>query len=982
MGFRGAEKSRIFYAPNLTNYIYPSLTIKIEKMPRRKWMGLENFKANLLLTTVIASLVASALALTATSSAKVYEDVNSIFIRGGDNAYGNNLDNVQPIKLYGVGDLPPFAMFQRIGSGAVIAFGSASTCRGGITYTPQRWVRGELDVLLDVMFQWMVPGATKVLWYGDYTSTSYELVYNDAKCCSWLIDDLKENFGYTIDDTIDGVFTPIDDALLASYQILVLPQLQLGGNRTGGDPSQLPDSVVDAIKNFVNNGGGLLLMESSDFQGYNYYKVSNKILEGLNFNSRGENRYFGFQSDAIYDDSSNHGANQSYWPRLVVDNTTEIGSKYQKASGKTTVDVYSPCSLVEIGPSIVMYVIPEYEVGMPGETLTYRVRVFNSGNADLTINLRASDGSGWGPTFDNSSVGLLKPGENRTRILSVTVPSSARMSSEDAMVVTATAVEYPDLSSSVTCIAHVAKRLEVTEDSYVDDSFPDQNFGDKEYLYIGRYTQNYQYAFLKFDNLDQIPSDAVITSAKLYLFCWRAYGIPQGYLCSGVVDDSWTELDITWNNMPSLGATLDTTIVTSGTELHPEPYSWDVTSFVQQQFEGDKIASFCIRPPDNCPESTNRRFEARDWWDSRLRPFLQVIYTSPTPGVSVSVRPVQRSGLPGTSLSYTVTVTNGSVSDTYSLTASDNAGWGPTISPPSLSLAAGATGRATLTVPIPSGASIGTIDNVRVIVTGTSARAETSCIAQVSNLAVEVSISPPSQDGSPGAPLTYTVTVKNAGAVADNYLLTASDNAGWSLNLSPTTLSLAAGASGTATLTVTIPSGAGNNVYYDSIVITATSRTDSSVSAENSCIARTGGVAGKGVRVAISPASSSGNPGTSLKYTVTVTNTGTTTDTFLLEPSDTEGWGPTLSITPPRITLREGESRTLVLTIKIPSNASQGESSTITVRATSQTDAAITGENTCTATVESGGGISPFVYVAAAIVIVAVIAVIVVVRPF
>lgn len=102
-----------------------------------------------------------------------------------------------------------------------------------------------------------------------------------------------------------------------------------------------------------------------------------------------------------------------------------------------------------------------------------------------------------------------------------------------------------------------------------------------------------------------------------------------------------------------------------------------------------------------------------------------------------------------------------------------------------------------------------------------------------------------------------------------------------------------------------------------------------------------------GVQVSVSPASKSGEPGESLNYSVTVMNTGTSTDTFNLTASDTKGWGTTLSIT--AATLAAGASRTGInLNITIPSTANVGAVSTITVTATGT---GYENSTTCTATV-------------------------------
>jgi len=211
-------------------------------------------------------------------------------------------------------------------------------------------------------------------------------------------------------------------------------------------------------------------------------------------------------------------------------------------------------------------------------------------------------------------------------------------------------------------------------------------------------------------------------------------------------------------------------------------------------------------------------------------------------GVSVSISPSYLSGLAGASLTYTVIVTNtGNVSDIYSLTATDNAGWSPSVSPVSLSLAAGESRTAILSVTIPENAENCTRDNI--IVTATSQSDSTikdnsSCIAHAwFGYKVGVSISPSENSGAPGATLTFTVTVTNSGTFVDNYDLTASDNVGWKPTLSENSLKdVQPNENRTATLSVTIPENA-ENCTRDNIIVTATSRTDITVSDSGTCVA-------------------------------------------------------------------------------------------------------------------------------------------------
>jgi len=96
-------------------------------------------------------------------------------------------------------------------------------------------------------------------------------------------------------------------------------------------------------------------------------------------------------------------------------------------------------------------------------------------------------------------------------------------------------------------------------DSYVNSLQPDSNYGSEDRLktqITSGTPKDYNYTYIMFD-LTYIPSDVVIQSANLSLFAWSyAYPYPPpdpgpkiyAHYCS---NSSWTELGITWNNMPA-----------------------------------------------------------------------------------------------------------------------------------------------------------------------------------------------------------------------------------------------------------------------------------------------------------------------------------------------------------------------------------------------------------------------------------------------
>ena len=758
------------------------------------------FEAALLLTLIVASLMLPTvltISLLSVSPASASPDPDENVVRAKDTAMNINQEGPPPWLEYKVGDRPLNMVAKRIGTGGAFAMGASSTCRNA------RWNDttnpGGFAGLLDVAFQWMVPGATEVLWYEGHN------VYNNVMQCSDLIAELGI-LGYTV--TPDST-QPITSTLLAPYDIFVIAQMEEGDTGTGGDPTLITDAEVTAIKNFVEGGGGFVIMEASDFTGYNYNKVQNKILAGLDF------EYY-FQDDQISDDTNNWG-NAVYQIIADVDTTTEIGSYYLTSTGKTTVGLYSTCSLAKAGPGVSMYVLPDYQVGMPGTTLEYRVTVSNPENpyaVDLTYNLSLEESAGWSPSISPTSLDV-PVGENKDATLSVTIPANTPLSNEDTIVVTAVASGYPNVRTSFTTVAHAGLRIEPTDDTYVSTAENDTNYNDENALRIGRYYDYWQWPYLQFD-LSDIPADTDITEARLYLYCYYKYAGGFNVLCHEVEDDDWVEITVTWNTKPTYGAVLDTKFVDAGSYDSPKSYSWDVTSFVRDEFAGDKRASFLLRPPDNLPISISRAFWAKERYETRTHPFLMITYPTGVVerSVSVSISPSTGTGEQGDDVTFTATVTNtGTLDDSYTLTVTDTAGWSPSISPSTLTLDAGDPGTATVTVTIPSGAADGATDTITVTATSqavstVSTSKTCTAIAGVAVGVVEVTISPTSKDGKPGDDVTYSVTVKNTGTLDDSYSLTATNTAGWSSSISPLTLTLDAGDSGTATVTVTIPSSA------------------------------------------------------------------------------------------------------------------------------------------------------------------------------
>jgi hypothetical protein len=99
--------------------------------------------------------------------------------------------------------------------------------------------------------------------------------------------------------------------------------------------------------------------------------------------------------------------------------------------------------------------------------------------------------------------------------------------------------------------------------------------------------------YLKFD-LGQL-SLASIARARLRVSSTNFKNAPFVLSASSVNDDSWAEATLTFNNRPAAVAALDSKTIQ--VDSRAQQLEFDVTSFVQAQWSGDKVVSLVIRKP-------------------------------------------------------------------------------------------------------------------------------------------------------------------------------------------------------------------------------------------------------------------------------------------------------------------------------------------------------------------------------------------------
>ncbi len=209
-----------------------------------------------------------------------------------------------------------------------------------------------------------------------------------------------------------------------------------------------------------------------------------------------------------------------------------------------------------------------------------------------------------------------------------------------------------------------------------------------------------------------------------------------------------------------------------------------------------------------------------------------VPFTPYTPDVVIAPTAAAQSGLPGTVLTYTLTVTNtGNTSDSYGFTVSDHS-WDVSL-PPTLTLAVGESASVPVTVVIPADATGGIADVATLTVASledpvmSSAEAVlTSTVEAVYGVALAPETA--GQSGAPGSLLTYMLTITNHGNLSDTFTVTLSESL-WA-GTAPNSVSLAAAAATTLFVEVMIPETAVAGAR-DTLTVTVTSTGDALVTA-------------------------------------------------------------------------------------------------------------------------------------------------------
>jgi hypothetical protein len=169
----------------------------------------------------------------------------------------------------------------------------------------------------------------------------------------------------------------------------------------------------------------------------------------------------------------------------------------------------------------------------------------------------------------------------------------------------------------------VTYELMPAQDAYICDCQPDVTNpnGGTDYLYHGRYGSCYDRTLIQWD-LSTIPVGSVVVSAEMRLYCESVYGSESGTPVYYMIDGTWDETTVTFNNQPSF----DTEISVTG--YWPDLDTWysvDVLPFVQAWLDGSHanqgIYCFCQGVTATCVPG----FWSSNYAEEALRPSLVIV---------------------------------------------------------------------------------------------------------------------------------------------------------------------------------------------------------------------------------------------------------------------------------------------------------------------------------------------------------------------
>jgi hypothetical protein len=168
------------------------------------------------------------------------------------------------------------------------------------------------------------------------------------------------------------------------------------------------------------------------------------------------------------------------------------------------------------------------------------------------------------------------------------------------------------------------------KDSTVSISAPSTNYGDQDDLLAGTRAMGIYRAYLQFD-FDSIPDDAVILDARLGLYYYNSITSTTAEIGAYLVEGSWNEGTITWDNQPAVSTTTEDDLSLSGSAVNVFVY-WYVGDAVKGWWDGS-IPNYgvMLREIDEVGWYAWKYFWSSDSGSASVRPKLEVLYYDPNP---------------------------------------------------------------------------------------------------------------------------------------------------------------------------------------------------------------------------------------------------------------------------------------------------------------------------------------------------------------
>ncbi|WP_167892053.1 DNRLRE domain-containing protein [Thermococcus sp. MAR1] len=191
-------------------------------------------------------------------------------------------------------------------------------------------------------------------------------------------------------------------------------------------------------------------------------------------------------------------------------------------------------------------------------------------------------------------------------------------------------------------------KIYASEDTWIDEG---GYVDSKNYrLRVGTYNGKEERPYLKF-NLSSIPRDAVIVRATLHLHAYYHHGsLSHNITVYGVLNDSWSENELTWNNQPlDVTGPLAWSILDLPNGTVDYSVSWDVTEFVKAQLEDDGVASFYLH--SNLSDVNTKDYIYFNSRESSYdnHPYLEIEYYALS---TVSIQEIQSNTVDGDASTY------------------------------------------------------------------------------------------------------------------------------------------------------------------------------------------------------------------------------------------------------------------------------------------------------------------------------------------